>query len=76
MEAKETLNKNLPILTEKFGEDAVRFMSIRVNRNCQKIQYKKMASLMGCKKERVAYIASKIRKKRAEIEKILEIELS
>ena len=31
---------------------------------------------MGCKKEKVAYIASKIRKKRAEIEKILEIELS
>ena len=76
MEAKATFGKKLPILTEKFGEDAVLFMSIRINRNCQKIQYKKMASLMGCKKERVAYIASKIRKKRAEIEKILEIELS
>ena len=76
MEAKATFDKKLPLLTEKFGEDAVRFMSIRVNRNCQKIQYEKMASLMGCKKERVAYIASKIRKKRAEIEQILEIELS
>ena len=76
MEARATFDKKLPILTEKFGEDAVRFMSIRVNRNCQKIQYEKMASLMGCKKEKVAYIASKIRKKRAEIEKILEIELS
>ena len=76
MEARTTFDKKLPILTEKFGEDAVRFMSIRVNRNCQKIQYEKMASLMGCKKERVAYIASKIRKKRAEIEQILEIELS
>ena len=76
MEAKATFGKKLPVLTEKFGEDAVRFMSIRVNRNCQKIQYKKKASLMGCKKERVAYIASKIRKKRAEIEQILEIELS
>ena len=76
MEARATFDKKLPILTEKFGEDAVRFMSIRVNRNCQKILYKKMASLMGCKKERVAYIASKIRKTRAEIEKILEIELS
>ena len=40
------------------------------------IQYKKMASLMGCNVKRVAYIASKIRKKRAEIEKILDIELS
>jgi len=76
MEAKETFDKKLPILTEKFGEDAVRFMSIGVNSNCQKIPHKKMASLMGCKEKRVEYIASKIRKKRAEIEKILDIELS
>ena len=76
MEAEATFDKKLPMLTAKFGGDAVRFMSIRVNRNCQKIQYKKMASLMGCNVKRVAYIASKIRKKRAEIEKILDIQLS
>ena len=54
MEARATFDKKLPILTEKFGEDAVRFMSIRVNHNCQKIQYKKVASLMGCNEKRVA----------------------
>jgi hypothetical protein len=76
MEAKATFGKKLPVLTEKFGEDAVRFMSIRVNRNCQKIPQKKMAILMGWKDKKVEYIAGKIRKKRAEIENILEIELS
>ena len=76
MEARATFGKKLPVLTEKFGEDAVRFMSIRVNRNCQKIPQKKMAILMGWKDKKVEYIAGKIRKKRAEIEKILDIELS
>ena len=66
-------NKKLPILKEKLGERAVHFMSIRLQRNDEKVRHKDVAELWDCDIKHVEYIARKIRKKRPEIEKILDI---
>ena len=70
----DNFNKKRPILTEKFGERTVHFMSIRLQRNDEKVRHKDIAELWDCDIKKVEYIARKIRKKRPEIEKILDIE--
>ena len=75
LEAKimANFNKKLPILKEKLGERAVHFMSMRLQRNDEKVLHKDVAELWDCDIKQVEYIARKIRKKRPEIEKILDI---
>ena len=58
----DNFNKKRPILTEKFGERTVHFMSIRLQRNDEKVRHKDIAELWDCDIKKVEYIARKIRK--------------